>query len=247
LSKKPYPKHFYRDLYHLEKIHWWFISRLKLIIWCLNKKVGNFSTFLDIGCGTGFVLQGINSRFPSAKLFGTEYYREGLSFARKNIVTAEFSQLDAKKMDKSSMYDVIGAFDVLEHIDEDQMVINNLAKALRPKGSLIVTVPQHKWLWSATDEYACHQRRYCRKEILDKIKESGLCVTYYTSFVFLLFPLMIVQRNRNSLTNYDPLSEFKISKTINAALRFVMVVELFLIKLGLRFPIGGSLLIVAQK
>jgi 2-polyprenyl-3-methyl-5-hydroxy-6-metoxy-1,4-benzoquinol methylase len=247
LSKDPYPKDFYSNLYHFEKVHWWFISRLKLILWCLNKKVLNFSTFLDIGCGTGFVLHGISSRFPSAKLFGTEYYKEGLSFARKNIVSANFSQLDAKKMTDYSIYDVIGAFDVLEHIDEDQKVINNLAKALRPNGSLIVTVPQHKWLWSVTDEYACHQRRYNRKEILNKIKESGLCITYCSSFVFLLFPLMILQRYRNSTTNYDPLSEFKISKLINTVLRYVMVVEFVLIKLGLRFPIGGSLLIVAQK
>jgi SAM-dependent methyltransferase len=247
MPKDPYPRHFYSNLYHLEKIHWWFTSRLKLILWCLNKKVHSFSSFLDIGCGTGFVLQGISSRFPSAKLFGTEYYIEGLSFARKNITTAEFSQLDAKKMTDRSIYDVISAFDVLEHIDEDQKVINNLAEALRPNGSLIVTVPQHKWMWSVTDEYACHQRRYSRMEILDKIKESGLCVTYCSSFVFLLFPLMILQRYINSHSNYDPLREFTISKPINTALRYVMVVEFFLMRLGLRFPIGGSLLIVAQK
>ena len=247
MSIKPYPKHFYSDLYHLEKTHWWFTSRLKLILWSLNKKVPNFSTFLDIGCGTGFVLKGISSRFPSAKLFGTEYYEEGLLFARKNIISANFSQLDAKKMTNYSIYDVIGAFDVLEHIDEDQKVINNLAKALRPNGSLIITVPQHKWLWSVTDEYACHQRRYNRKEILDKIKESGLCVSYCSSFVFLLFPLMMLQRFRNSRKNYNPLSEFQISKPINTVLRYIMIVEFVFIKLGLRFPIGGSLLIVAQK
>lgn len=150
-------------------------------------------------------------------------------------------------MTEKERYDVIGAFDVIEHIEHDQLVLKNLCNALTPNGSLIISVPQHRWLWSEVDEYACHVRRYTRSELAKKIRDAGLSVTYSTSFVSFLVPLMWVSRLRARTNKYDPMAEFQIKSWLNYSLEQVMKLELFLLKLGVRIPHGGSLLMIAKK
>ena len=150
-------------------------------------------------------------------------------------------------MDDDERFDCIGAFDVIEHINEDELVLSNLSRALKNGGTLLVTVPQHRWLWSAADEYACHVRRYTRAELVRKVTRSGLTVEYMTSFVSLLVPVMWLNRLRASRANYNPMDEFRIPKWVNRLLEMIMIFELGLMKLGMTFPIGGSLLLLARK
>ena len=84
--------------------------------------IGNFQRFLEIGCGTGFVLEAIHNANPSAKVYGSEYFEEGLAYARKRVPSANLSQLDAREMLEIKYYDVIGAFDVIEHIQGSHRV-----------------------------------------------------------------------------------------------------------------------------
>jgi hypothetical protein len=144
-------------------------------------------------------------------------------------------------------YEVIGAFDVLEHIAEDVLVLENLTRALTHRGYLLITVPQHTWLWSSVDEQACHVRRYSRRELLRKLRSVGLEIEYVTSFVSLLLPMMVMARRRAQDTDYDPMSEFRLATWLNLSLEAVMSLELILLKLGMTFPMGGSLLVLARK
>ena len=206
-----------------------------------------FKSFLEIGCGTGFVLSGVSRRFQEATLYGTEYLAEGLHYARQKVPSAHLHQLNALQMQDHLKYEAIGAFDVLEHIDDDVRVLSNLSNALMIGGSLLITVPQHNWLWSVTDVYACHARRYTREELCSKISSCGLEVNYVTSFVFFLLPLMYIQRMTLKKKKFDPAKEFLVSPIINWILAKIMTFEKLLIKLGVSFPVGGSLLIVAKK
>lgn len=230
-----------------EGCNWWFCSRNKVILWALKQQVGNFHSFLEIGCGTGFVLEGVRKAYPDAALFGSEYFEEGLAFARKRVPTATFSRIDATAMMEADCFDVIGAFDVLEHIEPDEKVLENLARALRSGGAFVITVPQHPWLWSSVDEHACHVRRYVRSELVSKVERVGLRVQYVSSFVSLLLPLMWIARLRARAGPYDPMSEFRIPAWMNRTLESVMRLELNLLELGFRFPVGGSLLLVGRK
>jgi SAM-dependent methyltransferase len=150
-------------------------------------------------------------------------------------------------MEDKECFDVIGAFDVIEHIKEDEKVLANLARAIVPGGALLITVPQHRWLWSATDDYACHVRRYTRDELILKVVRAGMEVEYVSSFVSLLLPLMWLSRLRAKKEVVDPMSEFKIPSWLNAGLEGVMNFERLLLRIGVRFPVGGSLLLVARK
>lgn len=237
----------FAELATYESGNWWFRSRNAIILWALRRHCAGFRSFLEVGCGTGFVLEAIRRRYKEAELHGSEYFEEGLVHARQRVPSASFRQIDATTMDDIERFDVIGAFDVLEHIEDDEKVIANLSRAIMPGGVLLLTVPQHRWLWSAMDEYACHVRRYSRDELVSKVRRAGLDVEYVSSFVSLLLPLMWLSRVRAKDASVDPMSEFKISRWLNAGLEAVMRVERFLISAGMRFPVGGSLLLVGRR
>lgn len=246
-SDAPFRASAFASLAAAEDGNWWFRARNRLILWVLRTRVGKVQRFLEVGCGTGFVLHAVRGAFPHADLTASEYFEEGLVYARERVPDARFLQLDARAMQEEARWDVIGAFDVIEHIDEDERVLANLARALVPGGWLLVTVPQHPWLWSALDESACHQRRYTRQELLAKVRVTGLKVEYATSFVSLLVPLMWLSRRQRRNTSNQMRSEFDIPPWLNRALALVMAIEFGLLRLGLRLPVGGSLLVLARK
>lgn len=247
MSGSPFPKSAFRYLATEESRHWWFRARNCIIIWMLGSRVSGVKSFLEVGCGTGYVISGIAKAFPSLQLEASEYFEDGLVFAQQRLPQCRFRQLDATAMAEQDAYDCIGSFDVIEHIDADERVLSNFNRALRPGGFLLLTVPQHPWLWSSADDYAHHVRRYTVQELRRKVLHAGFRIEYCTSFVFLLLPLMALQRLSTRNQNYNPDDEFKINSVLNAALYLVMQLEFTLLRLGLRFPAGGSLLLLARK
>lgn len=243
----PFNPQTFAPIFKLESEHWWFCSRVRIILWVLATKVEVFCNFLEIGCGTGYVLEAVRRKYKNVELTGIEFFEEGLELARKRLPSASFFQRDVLTMDEKKCYDIIGAFDVLEHIEEDAKVLINIFQALKDTGYVIITVPQHKWLWSEIDRHACHIRRYSRSELMEKVKCAGFQIEYTSSFVSLLMPLMWLSRSQRRNADFDPMREFNVSSWINKILKIVMDVEYFLLKLGVSFPFGGSLLLVARK
>lgn len=242
--------HYFKELVDVEAENFWFCGRNQLILWAIDKYHPEMKSFLEIGCGTGFVIAGISKRYPSAKLFGSEYLDEGLVFARQRVPTAEFTQLDARSIPLEDELDAIGSFDVLEHIAEDEIVLQQMFKALKPGGFAFVTVPQHRWLWSAVDEYACHVRRYGADELDAKVCVAGFEVVRSTSFVSLLLPAMYISRwfkQEKTNESVDAAVELRISPILNTIFEFILRIELVLIRIGFSLPAGGSRLVVARK
>ena len=217
------------------------MSRSRLIVWALEKHFPHAQSFLEIGCGTGNVLAALQRRVP--RLAGSEFHAEGLPFAARRAPGAQLMQMDARRIPFRDEFDVVGAFDVIEHIEEDQAVLREMHAACRPGGGVMITVPQHAWLWSKRDEIARHQRRYSRRELLAKLAAVGFQRAWSTSFVSLLLPLMALSRRRENVSS----AELDVHPAANKVLAAVMAVERGLIRTGLRFPAGGSLLVVAHK
>lgn len=247
VKREPFPQSDFARLAQAEADNWWFCARNRLIIWLFRKRAGHFTDFLEIGCGTGFVLAALRRAFPDARMHGTEYFDEGLDFARRRVPDANFRRLDAMRLADEEAYDVIGAFDVLEHIDDDVTVLGNITRALRRGGVLVMTVPQHPALWSPADEAAHHVRRYTRLELHRKLQSAGLEPIYSTGFVSLLLPAMWLSRWCTKAGRYDPWDEFRIPRWLDRILAAIMSVEMAIIRSGLRFPLGGSLLVAARK
>jgi len=186
--------------------------------------------------------------FPGLEITGTEIFSKGLIHAGRRIPRAEFVQADARHLPYEAHFDAIGAFDVLEHIKDDEQVLGQVYQALIPGGMLFLTVPQHRWLWSKQDELAHHVRRYSVSDLRTKVAAAGFSVVHSRSFVSLLLPLLWLNRRRvRSRERSDALIELRTGIFVNELLNVVMRMEFILYGAGLRFPAGGSLLIVARK
>lgn len=245
----------FEKLASLEETSFWFKARNQLIVWMLkkftlkNKQTASLGKYLEIGCGTGYVLKGVKLAFKNTEIYGSEIFLSGLEHAKNRIENATLMQMDARKIPYKEEFDVIGAFDVLEHIKEDDKVISEVYRALKPGGYFIATVPQHEWLWSKMDDYACHERRYKAIELQQKMKSAGFEIVKTTSFVSLLVPLMLLSRSqkRHKQAEFDPVSELALPKALNLTLYIVMKLEIGLIKLGVDFPVGGSRLVLCKR
>jgi len=248
-KQEGFKANFYDTYAHLESGHFWFRARGKLIVWALKRYAPCMKSFLEIGCGTGFILSRAAAAFPRARLLGSEMFSRALKFASSRLPGVEFAQMDARQIPYIDEFEAIGAFDVIEHIETDSEVLQQLYRALKPGGILLLTVPQHQWLWSQVDEYSCHVRRYDAAELHRKVERAGFVVVRSTSFISLLLPAMMISRYTKKQQRGDAseTAELAVPKVLNVLFDFVMSLEIFLIKVGISFPIGSSRLLVARK
>lgn len=238
---------FFQMLFALEQENFWFRSRNELVAWVLQRFFAGARRVMEIGCGTGYVLSRIAATFPEAELMGSEAYSAGLRFTSSRVPHAELVQMDARRIPYVDHFDVICAFDVVEHIVEDDDVFAQIHSALRHGGGLVLTVPQHEWLWSRQDELACHVRRYRAPDLRNKLRLAGFSILWASSFVSLLLPLMWISRRARGSIPDDGSAELRLGRTTNLVLGAVLTFERRLIRAGLRFPMGGSLLVVALR
>ena len=111
---------YFARLAEMEAGNFWFRSRNRLVVWALLRHFPEAKNFLEIGCGTGFVMSGIRLTFPELVLSGSEIFSEGLNFAAERLPGVELFQMDARRIPFREEFDLIGAFDMLEHVKEDE-------------------------------------------------------------------------------------------------------------------------------
>ena len=224
----------------------WFRARNRLIVATLRRHFPDAVTMLEIGCGTGFVLEGLRQAFPGLRLVGSELYEEGLEYARRRLPGVELLRLDARDLPFEDAFDVVGAFDVLEHVEEDERVLGEMHRAARL--GAILLVPQHPRLWSGADTFAHHVRRYTRNELVTKVRRAGFEIVEVSSFVTALLPAMVASRVAHRLLRrpYDPIAELE-PGALNHVFERILDAERRLIERGVSLPVGGSLLVVARK
>ncbi|MFX0201955.1 MAG: methyltransferase domain-containing protein, partial [Candidatus Hodarchaeota archaeon] len=228
---------YFEPLFKLESQNFWFRSRNRLLAWTLRRYFPFARSFFEIGVGTGFVLSHIRREFPDLILSGSDIFVKALDMAAKRLPGVSLFQMDARLIPFDLEFDIIGAFDLLEHIDEDDLVLVQIFQATKEGGGILLTVPQHLFLWSASDEHVFHKRRYSRNELVRKVERAGFRVIRVTSFLFLLFPFMFFarMRQRRKRRDFDPSAELRIGRLLNASFENVLRFELAMIKNGFSF------------
>jgi len=241
------PRHF-ELLVNIEDGSFWFAARNRLILWVLSRFFPHPRSVMEVGVGTGFVMRALRDALPEAHLSASDAYVEGLRFAAERLGDAVMLlQMDARQIPFRREFDIIGLFDVLEHIQDDEAVLKELRLALRPGGGIIITVPQHMFLWGPADEAAFHKRRYGAKELAAKARAAGFDVVFKSSFVSLLLPVLYLSRLRTRKAGkYNLTDELEIHPVLDKIFRGVLAVEFALTRLGVRWPAGGSQLLVAR-
>ena len=241
----------YEELASLEAGNFWFVARNRLIDWLASRYLPDKSKYLEVGCGTGFVLHMLHKKFPHWQISATEVQPEGLEYAKHRVSSdVLLLQMDSCAIPFRNEFDVIGAFDVIEHISDDVTAIQQIHSALKPGGFFILSVPQHMFLWSKYDEAGCHFRRYDSVDIKNKLKAAGFSILFSTSFNSLLLPFMMLSRitgKEKADGKIDVLEDLRLSSVVNHVLSFILKIEFVLLRLGIKFPFGGSRIVVAQK
>jgi SAM-dependent methyltransferase len=231
-----YEPHDLQILASLEERHFWFRSRRRLIVDGLRRWFPNAQRYLEIGSGTGYVVRGIMDAFPEWHVVASDPLVENAGVLR----------IDARSIPFRNSFDVVGAYDVLEHIEDDRGALGQLHGACRPGGGILLTIPQHAWLWSPADTYAHHHRRYGREGLLSMLRECGFEILGSTSFHTLNLPLFFLRSRFLRATGRDPEASIPISP-LNWLLEQSMELDRALIRAGLRLPFGVSLLVAARR
>jgi SAM-dependent methyltransferase len=231
--------------------HFWFEPRNRLLVALADRFFPAAARYLEIGCGTGTVLDAMAASRPWSRVVGAESQPTGLRHARRRLGNrAELVQMDARMIPAREAFDLVGAFDVLEHIHEDAAVLEEIYAALVPGGGLLAAVPQHPALWSAFDDAAHHVRRYRRGELERKLRAAGFEIVFSSSYAAVVLPFMAARRllsPRRRFLSPRRRHELDIHPALNAGLRCMLNAEVTLTLQGVTWPVGGSRFVAASK
>ena len=235
----------------IEPTHFWFVARNELIVGLADKYFPRARRYLEIGCGNGAVLQALEGRRSWDRIVGSDLHPRGLAYARARLPQrVEFAQLDARAIPAQGAFDLIGAYDIIEHVAEDETVLRSMHRAIAPGGGVLLAVPQHPALWSRIDEIGHHQRRYRRGELEGKLERNGFAIMFSSSYTSILLPLMALSRVKARLlpagSDSDISNEFEIGPRANRVLTSLLRSEVRLTLAGMRWPLGGSRVIAAR-
>ena len=244
---------YYKEYYELERNHWWFVARegiLSNYIQQLIKQGKLPSTdlkILNVGCGPGRSSEYL-SKF--GEVTSIEYDKFCCEFASKKtgleIINGSITELPFS----DNSFDLVCAFDVIEHVEDDQLAVNELKRVTKNDAQIVITVPAFMSLWSHHDVINHHFRRYKINEVnqLFDSENNGNKVfdTYFNALLFL--PIYCFRKISNSLKLGEKRkgsgSDFEAFKPgiLNTILYKIMYFESKLINKEIRFPFGVSII-----
>jgi ubiquinone/menaquinone biosynthesis C-methylase UbiE len=249
---------YYKEYYDLERQHWWFVAREKIISNYLKKiiddkilKQENLK-ILNVGCGPGRSSQYLSS---FGEVTSIEYDKDCCEFASERtglqIINGSITELPFQ----DEMFDLVCAFDVIEHVEDDQLAVSEMKRVAKKEGVIFITVPTFMSLWSHHDVINHHFRRYKLSQIekLFESQKNGNEI-FSSYFNFFLFPGIYLIRIISNILKFGKKrpgsgSDFETFKPgfLNNLLFNIMYFESKFINKNIKFPFGVSLLYTWKK
>ena len=237
----------YQAIGRVEREHFWFAARSRLLRRCLIRYSGASvgKTFLEVGCGTGIIIRLLESL--GFRVTGLDVNQMALAYARKGT-RAKLIRKSFYSFTSRQKFYAVGMFDVLEHQGNDLLFLQRAAQLLQDNGFLYLTVPAGMWLWSEIDSLSGHKRRYEAEGLKSLIERAGFSPVFCNYWQVASLPFYLLWRylwrfkNKRNIASYvNPPDGM-----LNQLLFWLLVVEQQII-FRIRFPAGASLLVVAQK
>jgi SAM-dependent methyltransferase len=232
----------YSQLYAMEDTHWWFRGR-RAVIWSLlaHARPPTPARVLDAGCGTG---RNLIEFAALGELVGIEPSASAVEFChRRGLANVYQAAVEHLPFDEGR-FDVLFAFDVLEHLDDDVAALTELRRVATPDAWLVTTVPAYRWLWSQHDDSHHHRRRYTRPELLDHARRGGWRPVFASYFNSILLPPIAAVRafRRDAHADNGASTDYELTSTrMNRALAVPMRIEARAITHNIRLPAGVSI------
>jgi len=171
------------SLHHPE--YWWYRARAALLSTFFTPFLGSPRLVLDVGSADA----------PSAGWMRGDHPQVTLDLFPDGLVPGEGVCGSATALPfVDEAFDVVAAFDVVEHCEDDALALSELARVLAPGGRMLLSVPAYQWAWSDHDERAGHHRRYTRRRLVSLVEDAGMSVTRSTYAFGSVFPFFVAER-----------------------------------------------------
>jgi SAM-dependent methyltransferase len=199
---------------------------------------------LDAGCGTG----GFLARVARDGAVGVEYNPPAAKrAAEKSGAAVVAGSVNALPFAPAS-FAAITSLDVLCHAGAEPVaLLAESFRVLRPGGRLVLNLPALPWLTSAHDARVYTVRRYTRASIRAELEAAGFTDVRARYWNALLLPLMILQRKVLHARRDAPSDVGTFPPWLDALLFAATRLESGLMRLGVNFPVGGSLIVTATR
>lgn len=238
----------YQKMFEAEDQYWWFCARRELARTLLRRHgTGEPTHLLDLGCGTGAALSELKLDYPSAVCVGVDASSTALQFSlgrgHLDLILGSGTAIPVC----SQQFDGALSLDTVEHIDDDQRVMEELLRALKPGGVAVISVPAYQWLWGPHDVALMHYRRYTARQFKQVASAAGFAIEQCSYSVFFLFPVVVAIRILDRISKRpNRVSLPKVSRAVNQALIRLMRFESALIA-RFALPWGSSVVAVVKR
>lgn len=236
----------YEAVYEHEARHWWYRVRRLLAAQFVKDAVTTrgATAVLDVGCGTGALMKELEQY---AEVTGVDMSSTAVQYCKSRGLDRVYQGTLPNLPFEDSMFDVVLALDVLEHVQDDLSATKELQRVLKPGGTAIIFVPAFDILWGNADVEGQHYRRYRKGTLFEVLKGGGFDIvrsTYFNTFLFL--PILSV-RLLFRMYPHAVVDEFRTgSRPVNAALYAIFRVESMLLR-WVPFPFGVSVMAICRK
>lgn len=246
-SSQDYDPAMYGILSQIEKDVFWFRGRNEVILQLFAKYVNGNERVIDIGTGTGAVARALFDN--GYKVAVSDIHAQSLVHAM-SLGIKELYRFDLLDAPFKEHFDVVGIFDVVEHLEDDASAVKKIHQLLVPGGKVIATVPAYPFLWNNQDVAGRHKRRYTFAGFAELFQSNGFEVVAVKGFNIFILPLLLLRALTNGVSCGDLENEIKklakIRGVTNSILLWLTRVENLLFRrIAPRF--GGSIALVAVK
>lgn len=229
----------YDTLFQVEEKLAWFLARRNLYAWLLREKRGKI---LDAGCGTGSDLVFLKSYGDA---MGVDISDKALAYNKQRgnkIVKGDLNKLPFP--DES--FDIVVAGDCIYHqwVD-DGKAAREFYRVLKHGGMLLLNTAAFEFLRSKHDEAVMTKKRYTKKSVKVLLQRAGFHLEKNFYWNSLIFPYRVMQV-KLGMGDAES-SDLGMSLWVNTLWKMILVVEIALLKTGVRFPFGTSILVRAVK
>jgi SAM-dependent methyltransferase len=230
---------------------WWFAAAQANLLLLYRLRGGSTSLrrpLLDAGCGTGGLLARLAADYPDRTIVGLDANRIACArAAAKSARPVCAGSVNALPFGDSAFGAIFSA-DVLCHRDVDERAaLAHFHRCLRDGGLLVLNLPTYQWMLSRHDAAVYNIRRYTRRRVARLLHGAGFRLLFASYWNIVLFPIMVVTRKLLPQGNHATSDVRLYPAPVEAFCRAATRLEHALLRRGMRFPFGGSLIAVAAK